>query len=132
MAEHISIEGPTGDGRGKIGVVAATVTAASRAGLKVKTGQKVPVPDGAQFFRQNDSGTHLTPITAMTAQYGDIVVLPDHRAGTYLGAGSVLLEGGEWATLTKLLPQLVETELDGPTHALDPLDGVERRKDNGD
>lgn len=130
MAGNASIEGPTGDGRGKTSIVAATITSATRAGLTVKTGRTVPVPDGAQFFRQEDSSTRLAPITAMTAQCGDIVVLPDHRAGTYLGAGSVLLEGGEWATLTQLLPQLVETELDGPTHALDPLALTERRKDN--
>lgn len=56
-----------------------------------------------QFFRAEDDGGPLTPVAAYAAQPGDVVVLPNRRAGKYLGGGRMLLDVGEWAEFARLL-----------------------------
>lgn len=55
----------------------------------VKPGKTVPIPEGAQFFREANDTPRLTPVSPVAAQRGDIVVLPDRRpAATWAMGGS--------------------------------------------
>jgi hypothetical protein len=80
----------------------------------------VPVVVGAQFFRAQGGTGRLTPIAAAVARVGDVVVLPDHRTGTYLGAGRLRLDGGEWAAFVGGLPSYPGTQ-DLSAISIDPF-----------
>lgn len=87
-----------------------------------KADRNIPVPDGAEFFREQGGGVRLMPITAAAARPGDTVVLPDRRAGTYLGADRVLLEGGEWAV--RGFAGLGDWRTAGHRNVARPVDGL--------
>jgi hypothetical protein len=89
------------------------------AGTAKAVRRAIALPDGAAFFREQGCGAPMKPISLADAQSGDIVVLPDRRAGAYLGDGTVMLQGGEWAEFA-LAALEVEVQ-SAVARSLDPL-----------